>query len=123
MAAAGAAAWLWPTPSLAEATAGAQVLLLIWEVFLIVGGISSAVGAFTDRWLGEYVGLPLLASTFGVYAAAAAAAGITAGRPTSTAGALALAAIAVVIVGRWLEVGLVRREALDAARERGSGHG
>jgi hypothetical protein len=74
---------------------------------LVVGGVSCAVGAARDRWIGEYAGLWPLIATFAVYALAAA----TAGRVTAVAGACALGSIALMLLARWRDVALVRREA------------
>jgi uncharacterized membrane protein YhaH (DUF805 family) len=38
----------------------------IMAVFIVVGSLLSAIGAATDRWMGEFVGLPLLATAFPV---------------------------------------------------------
>jgi hypothetical protein len=36
-----------------------------WTGFLVVGGIGSAIGAVTDRWMAEFVSLPLVIVGFG----------------------------------------------------------
>ena len=36
--------------------------------FLLIGGVVSAVGCASDRWWGEYIGTPLLISSFSVFA-------------------------------------------------------
>lgn len=36
--------------------------------FLAVGGVLAFLGALTERWVGEFTGLPLLASSFAVFA-------------------------------------------------------
>lgn len=105
MAVAGLASVIWPAPSVSRAAA--YGLAYIWAVFLALGGSTAAVGAATDRWLGEYIGLPLLTTTFGIYGLAAA----TAGRVTSIAGAAALTSIALLLAARWRDVAIVRREA------------
>lgn len=35
--------------------------------FLLVGGTCSAVGMYREEWWGEFIGLPLLGSSFGVF--------------------------------------------------------
>lgn len=40
----------------------------VMAVFIAVGGLTSFLGAVTGRWVGEFVGLPLLASSFVVFA-------------------------------------------------------
>ncbi len=117
MAAAGVAAFFFPARSVQSATGPLDALIVLWSIFLVVGGAASALGSFTDRWLGEYVGLPLLAAVFGVYGVGA----LALARPgmwTVLAGGFAFLAIALVFMGRWAEVGRVRVEAAKQARER-----
>lgn len=109
----GAAALVWPSPSIRVVAAGA--LVYIWSSFWLVGGSVAAIGAFTDRWIGELVGLPLLAAVFTVFGLAA----FYNGRPTSIATGLGLIAISVLLVARWRDVDLVRREAARRAEHTG----
>jgi len=112
MAVAGIAAMAWPTPSVRAATAPtAGALVYVWAGMLAVGGLSSAIGAALDRWLGEYAGLWPLVVTFWVYALAAG----STGRATSIAGACALSSIAMLLLARWRDVALIRREAARLA--------
>lgn len=69
--------------------------------FLIVGGILSAVGAATNRWAGEFSGLPLLAPAFAVF-------GVLVWRTSNistpfiaAANLSLLMAIAFVMMSRW----------------------
>lgn len=106
---AGLAAVLWPAPSVQAASGW---LVYVWAAWLMVGGLVSAAGTVTDRWIGEYAGLPLLFASFAVYALVVA----TSGKLSSIAGACALAAIAFKLVARWQDVSAVRREATALAR-------
>lgn len=115
MAAAGVAAVVWPAPSVATATNGIAFLLYTWDAFLLIGGLLSLFGAFTDRWVGESLGLPLLFAVFATYGVAAFAAAYASGHPSSLAGGFALSSIAFMIAGRWREVNAVRRSAVKAA--------
>ena len=65
MAAGGATAFAIPAPSIQAATGW---VVYLWAAFLLAGGSLCAYGALTDRWIGEYTGLPLISSAFGVYA-------------------------------------------------------
>ena len=58
---------------LSPSTLGAalQYTIVVWSVFLIVGGIFCAAGHFFKVLLLERAGLPLLISSIGVYGAAA----------------------------------------------------
>jgi hypothetical protein len=44
---------------------------IFWSASLAITGISCLWGSLTDRWLGEYAGLPLLGSSIAAYAASA----------------------------------------------------
>lgn len=114
MAAAGVAAMVWPPHSVQAATApGAHRLVYIWAGLMVIGGASSAIGAATDRWLGEYVGLWPLIFTFAVFGLISF--GSSRG-PVAYAGGFLLAAFAALLVGRWRETALIRREAVRRAR-------
>lgn len=106
---AGLAAVLWPAPSVRAASGW---LVYVWAAWLLVGGLTSAVGTVTDRWIGEYAGLPLLVAAFGVYALVVGASG----RLPSVAGALVLGGLAAKLAARWQDVHCVRREATALAR-------
>lgn len=117
MAAAGVFAFFFPARSVQSATGPLDALLVLWSVFLFVGGVTSALGSYTDRWLGEYTGLPLLASVFGVYGLGA----LALARPgawTVLAGGFAFLGIALVFMGRWAEVAHVRAEAAKQVADR-----
>jgi len=116
MAAAGFAAMVWPAPAVRAATSPLAALAYFWAALLVIGGLSSAVGAAMDRWLGEYAGLWPLIVTWAVYALAAAATA----RLTALAGACALGSIAFLLLARWRDVAQIRRE---AARYHAEHHG
>lgn len=104
MTAAGVGAALVPTPSVEQVTGR---LVYLWAAFLVGGGALSAGGAFTDRWIGEHVGLPLLAAAFAVYAIVLASLLSPAGLVAS----LTLGAFSLLLCGRWRDVVAIRREA------------
>lgn len=108
----GAAAMLWPPPSVTHATS--VPLTFVWAWFLVVGGIASASGAATDLWLGEYVGLwPLIVATavFGISSLAT-------GHWYTVAGGCFLLAVASWLWARWQDVAVLRREATRLAQNR-----
>lgn len=125
MAAAGVCAVIWPTRSVEEATNRLDALILLWAGFLLVGGLLSAYGALTDRWFGEYTGLPLLAVVFVVYGIGALTLGPSSGW-TSVAGGMVFLGVSCLLLGRWRETFLLRRAAAAqarAARREGAGGG
>nr|MDT0660873.1 hypothetical protein [Micromonospora sp. DSM 115978] len=107
--AAGAGAALWPTPSVRDATGS---LVYVWATWLIGGGLLAAIGSATDRWIGEYLGLPLLAAAFAVYAVVLA----STGRPGGLTAAAVLGAVACIVWARWRDIDLIRREATRLAQ-------
>lgn len=40
----------------------------VYSGFMALGGLTAALGTITLRWIGEFTGLPLLASAFAAYA-------------------------------------------------------
>jgi hypothetical protein len=117
MATSGTCALIWPAPAVSRAANGAATLITVWAVMLIAGGFFGLVGAIRGRWLGEFVGLPLLVVVFMVYGLGAFANGM----PASRAGAFALSAIGTLIAGRWIEVNGTRRQAVVEARKDSGG--
>ncbi len=111
MSAAGVCAGVWPSPSVTSAAESSRVLLYTWDLVLLVGGITAAWGVASERWIGEYIGLPLLFAVFAVYGVASYATG----RPTAAAAGSAFIAVALLLVGRWGDVAAVRRLTRDAA--------
>lgn len=108
MAAAGAVAFAIPVSSIQASTGW---LVYLWASFLLVGGALCAWGAWTDRWIGELLGLPLISSAFGAYFIVLALSRTISG----AAAALAFGAIALILLGRWQDVSVIRREADRAA--------
>jgi len=108
MAAAGAVAFAIPVYSIRVSTGW---LVYLWATFLLVGGILCGYGAVTDRWIGEFAGLPLISSAWGVYFVVLALARTL----NALAASLAFGAVALILFARWRDVSAVRREADRAA--------
>jgi hypothetical protein len=108
MAGGGATAFAIPVSSI-QATTG--WLVYLWATFLLVGGLLAALGALTDRWIGELTGLPLISSAFAVYFVVLALARTV----SAAAAALAFGAVALFLLARWHDVSTVRQEADRAA--------
>lgn len=111
----GIGAAMFPSPSV-ETTAGSHFMLWLWVIFLVAGGLVSAFGRFLGRWAGEFVGLPLLAAAFAIYAVSLITTTITSGRLTGIPAGIALVAILFLVGGRWAEVNAIREEAVAEAR-------
>jgi hypothetical protein len=108
MAAAGGVAFAIPVSSIQAATGW---LVYLWATFLLAGGLLCGYGAATDRWIGELLGLPLISSAFGVYFIVLSLA-LTV---RAAAVALVFGAVALILLGRWQDVSMIRREADRAA--------
>jgi len=97
-------------PSTAEAMA--------W--FLVVGGYLSMVGAYIEHWWGEYIGIPLLASAFSVFAIITWQGNWDYAPYLATANLLLLASVALGLMARWRDARAVFRLANHLSRrERG----
>lgn len=113
MAVAGVAAMIWPTaPAVRSATAGAGLLIYVWALMFVVGGVSSALGSWSDRWLGELVGLGPLISVFVVYGLSAF---VSSRGYTAWAGGFLFLAVAAFLFSRWQDVSQIREEATRLA--------
>jgi hypothetical protein len=106
MAVAGVFAGIWPSPNVSNAAASGY-LVFVWDTFLVAGGLCSSVGSVTERWFGEYIGLPLLGTVFAVYGLATF---LAPNRVAFAAGA-AFLGMAMLLASRWLDVSYARRMA------------
>lgn len=88
-----------PSEFLRSALGTAVPLLL---ACLLIGGLLALVGAVFDRWLGEYVGLPMLGASLLVFGATLLA--LSGGAPGRGSIGLFLLALLFVCVGRWLQI-------------------
>jgi hypothetical protein len=115
IAGAGVSAILSPPASVATAANG-RLVTFVWAGLMAVSAAACALGAFTDRWVGEYVGLiplSLVAAVFGLSALSRGQA--------SLSGGLFLLGFFWILISRWQEVALLRVESerrLRSLRER-----
>lgn len=117
VASAGVLSTVFQPQSVRETTSPVFLLFYLWTGLLTVGGVLSAVGAIRGRWFGEYVGLWPLIVSFAAFALAVS----TNGRGWASSGSAALlAAFAVWLYSRWLDVALLRRESVESRREQPS---
>lgn len=94
LAAGGVIIWVNPTRNVEPLPA---LIQWVWASFIVIGGVLAALGAITDRWLYEFVALPLLSVGFGALVFVLAA-GAGTGR---WAFAAWLASIVVQTLRRW----------------------
>lgn len=120
--------WLRTTAYLLISVAG---FLLIWspiltdvysgiaEVmawFLGVGGFLSFLGSLLKRWWGEFTGLPLLASSFSVFALISTKDTYDFAPFIASANFLLLIAISLAFTARWWETAQTYRLAIHLAQ-------
>lgn len=86
--------------------------------FLTVGGLTSALGAFFERWVGEYVGVPLLASAFGVFGVISFAGAVEETPYLASANLALLLAVMFGLLTRWREARVVCRLSMHMAKRK-----
>lgn len=87
------------------------VVVEIWSVAMMVSSLTALYGAVTDRWIGEYVALPLLFTVMFLYGCSAL---LGAGLNPSPLFAYGLVVIAFSagLVARWQDVVKVKHVAV-----------
>lgn len=87
-------------------------VVLCWSLGMLVSALTCFYGAVTDKWIGEYTGIPLLASVLGLYGLSALAA--------SDSHSLAILAYGLIVVSfasglvaRWRDLQVVKKAAED----------
>lgn len=82
----------------------------------LVGGVCSFVGAATDRWGGEYMGLPLVGSAMVTFAVLTYRDSWAVAHWVAVPSILLLVGYGVLLAGRWVDVAEVARSAREHAR-------
>lgn len=83
-------------------------------VFLGIGGILCLLGQLADRWVGELLGLPLVASAMSVFAVLTVR--DNGWNPISAPSVLMLAAFGLMFFMRWIDQFMLARAARFMAR-------
>ena len=84
--------------------------------FLLVGGLTSSLGAVTRRWVGEFVGLPLVVAGLMSLGVISWSAQSDFAMLLATANLLLLTGFSTLLVGRWRSVLAVYRMAMFVGR-------
>jgi len=84
--------------------------------FLVVGGILSFIGSIAKRWWGEFMGIPLLGSSFAVFAFISTKGTYEIAPFIAAANFSLLLSISLALMSRWHEVWLSYRLALHLAQ-------
>ena len=74
-----------------------------WSLCMIVSALICLLGSATDRWVGEYTGIPLLSSVLGLYSIAACLTAWGDSIPLFAFGMM-LGGLAFKLVARWKDV-------------------
>jgi hypothetical protein len=77
--------------------------------FLAVGGVFALSGAVTERWAGEFIGLPLLSSSFAVFGIISTAGSLAQAPLIALANLSLLLAVTSGLLARWREVKAIYR--------------
>jgi len=84
--------------------------------FLLVGGLLSFIGSALKRWWGEFMGLPLLAASFAVFAVISTKDTFEVAPYIAAANLALLLSISLAFISRWRECWLSYRLALRIAQ-------
>lgn len=84
--------------------------IMAW--FLVVGGFLSFIGSLSKRWWGEFMGIPLLGSSFAVFALISTKDSFEFAPYLAAANFSLLMGISLALTARWREVWLSYRLAM-----------
>lgn len=84
--------------------------------FLVVGGLLCFIGSITKRWWGEFMGVPLLGSSFAVFAVISTKDSFEFAPYLAAANFFLLIGISLALMSRWREVWLSYRLAMRLAQ-------
>lgn len=86
-----------------------HVIGLSWSISMVISSFICFVGSVTDRWIGEYAGIPLLASVIALYGISAFAGAD--GSLTLVAFGLLITSFAAGLAARWQDVRAIKHVA------------
>lgn len=93
------------------------IIALIMSIFLMVGGFMAFLGAITERWAGEFMGIPLLSSSFFVFGLITSVSNLESAPFIAGANFALLVAVAATLLARWREVKAIYHVSHLLARE------
>jgi len=106
---AGVLAFIYPTRAILDALQ--TYLVYLWSSFLFLGSVLSLYGALRDRYSGEIIGLPLLATANAIFGTALLAYGSS---PAAYAIGCIFWGIGFGLLGRWFEMKAILKIAREA---------
>lgn len=103
-------------PSELVANQVAHVVVRAWATGMILSAATCLYGAYTDKWIGEYSGIPLLASVLGLYGLSA----ILSGDQGFVIGlGFVILSFSAGLIARWFDVRKIKHEAVGDGHEEG----
>ena len=104
-------------PSQLVADQVSHAVSVSWGGFMVIGAGLCLFGAATDRWIGEYSGIPLLASSVAMYGGSALVSAKDLESYPLLAYGLVLISFAAGLVARWRDVQDIKTHAEELGRE------
>lgn len=99
-----------------------ESVALFWSLSMVVSAVICLYGSVTDRWIGEYVGIPLLSTTMIFYGLIALR---SAGHDGFTGALFAygflILAFAFGLFARWRDIQLIKKNAEEMATRKDEG--
>lgn len=92
-------------------------IAIFMSAFLALGGVLACIGCVTERWVGEYIGIPLLTSSFTVFGVIQSASALHVAPLAALANLAILVGVSLGLWGRWREVRAVYRLAVHVAHK------
>jgi len=85
------------------------VVVIFWSVSMMFSSALCAYGSFTDRWIGEYSGIPLLASVLALYGISAITSSVKIDSGPLLAYGVVVLAFASGLAARWKDVSDIKK--------------
>ncbi len=93
------------------------VVTYFWSAAMISSAVTCTYGSFTDKWIGEFSGIPLLAAVLAFYSGALFLSIRENGNLLVVAFAFILLSFSFGLIARWQDVRSVKREAVSQGNE------
>lgn len=107
-------ATLYPSELVADQVV--SVVVRFWATGMVLSAAICLYGALTDKWIGEFSGIPLLASVIAMYGLSAIFSG---GEGFVIGLGFVILSFSAGLVARWFDVRKIKRQAVGDGREEG----
>jgi len=95
------------------------LMALLWAVAMSVSAAICFYGSLTDQWIGEFTGIPLLASVLALYGGSAVLSSEDEGLVLLAYGLVVLS-FAAGLIARWRDVREIKNNATDMGTGKGA---